>query len=119
VRSNKSKCKILHLGLDNPQYQYKLGGERIERSPAEKDLGGWEAGHEPATCPYNPESQTSPGPHQKKHGKQGEGYDPAPLFCAGETSPGVLHPDVELSVQKRRGPVGAMSRRGPQERCKG
>ena len=28
-------------------------------------------------------------------------------LCAGETSPGVLHPDVESSVQERHGPVGA------------
>jgi len=31
--------KILHLGRGNPQYQYKLGNDGIESSPAEKDLG--------------------------------------------------------------------------------
>ena len=36
---NKSKCKILHIGQGNSHYQYKLGDERIEGSPAEKDLG--------------------------------------------------------------------------------
>ena len=35
---NKSKCKILHMGQGNSHYQYKLGDERIEGSPAEKDL---------------------------------------------------------------------------------
>ena len=39
MKFNKSKCTILHLGCGSPQYQYKLGDERIEHSPAEKDLG--------------------------------------------------------------------------------
>ena len=37
LRFNKSKCKILHLGQENPHYQYKLGDERIELSPIKKD----------------------------------------------------------------------------------
>ena len=59
--------------------------------------------------PHSPESQLYPGLHQKKRGQQGEGGDPA-LSC--ETSPGILHPDVESSVQERCGPVGAHPEEG-------
>ena len=42
----------------------------------------------------------------------GQGGDPAPLLCAGEASPGALHPDVESSVQERHGSVGACPEEG-------
>jgi len=73
--------------------------------------GAWKAGHEPATCAHNPEGQPHLGLHQEKCGQQVEGGDSVTLLCSDETSPGVLCPALEPSVQERHGPSGV----GPNE----
>jgi len=39
MRINKSRCRVLHLGRNNDEYQYRLGNDVLEISSMGKDLG--------------------------------------------------------------------------------
>jgi len=38
MKFNKSKCRVLHLGRNNPMHQYRLGADLLENSSAEREI---------------------------------------------------------------------------------
>ncbi|GAB0180548.1 mitochondrial enolase superfamily member 1 [Grus japonensis] len=39
IKFSKGKCRVLHLGKNNPKHQYRLGVDLLGSSTVEKDLG--------------------------------------------------------------------------------
>ena len=96
MRFNKSKCKILLLSWGNSHYQCKLGGERVERSPAEKHLGVLVEGKLDMSQQCALAAQKDNSILDCIRRSVGDGGDPAPLLCAGEASP-----HLEYCIQMR------------------
>jgi len=38
MKSNKGKCRVLHLGRNNLMHQYRLGADLLKSCSAEQDL---------------------------------------------------------------------------------
>jgi len=111
---NKAKCKVLHLGQGNPHYQYGLGDECTESSPAKKDLGvlvekKLDMSHQ---CALTAQKANHILGCIKRSAVSRSREVILPLhFAIMRPPPGVLHPALEPAAEEGHGCVGA----GPEE----
>ena len=120
IQFNKAKCKVLHLGQGNLKHisstKYKLGRERLESSPEEKDL-------QVLTDTRVNMSRQCVLAAQKykctlgciKRSVTSRSREVILPFCSHETQPGVLHPDLEPTTQEGHGAVGANPEEGHED----
>jgi len=41
MKFKKGKCRVLHLGRNNPMHQYRFGADMLDSSSVERDKGQW------------------------------------------------------------------------------
>ena len=101
---NKGKCRVLHLGRNNPIHQYRLRADLLESSSVERDLDVLvddKLTMSQQCARVAKKADGVLGCLKKSCGQQVKGGSPPPLLCPSDVPFAVLCQVLGSPVQER------------------